>query len=206
MLDPTTLYPLEKISTNVVFLKACITNPNITVGDYTYYDGRGDPSSFEREQVEFGYTAKLEIGKFCQIAHKAKFLLSDVNHQMNGPSTYPFFIFGMHNESCAEWANYEPVMPDKGPTVVGNDVWIGHEAVIMPGVKVGDGAIIGARAVVTRDVPPYAIVGGNPARLIRMRFTDEEVAHLLKVQWWNWPMEKISEHVGTIAGGSPMML
>ncbi|MCB1111138.1 MAG: CatB-related O-acetyltransferase [Chlamydiia bacterium] len=195
-----TPYPLEKITKSVVFLKNFITNPNITVGDYTYYDGRDHPERFEAENVIFGLTSKLTIGKFCQIAYGAKFILNDANHQMNGFSTFPFFIFGKWNENCRQWNNYSPVFPEKGDTFVGNDVWVGHESVIMPGVAIGDGAIIGARAVVTKDVPPYTIVGGNPARAIKRRFSDDIIDKLLEIQWWNWDFDTISQNIPAIVG------
>jgi len=200
MLSPETLYPLESISKDVIFLKNFITNPNIQVGDYTYYAGRGNGENFEKENVEMIYSCKLVIGKFCQIAFGTKFLMSDANHQMDGFSTYPFFIFGKHNEACESWSDYEPAFPKKGDTVVGNDVWFGHQSFILPGVTIGDGAIIGARTIVTKDVPPYTIVGGNPAKTIRKRFSDETIDQLLEIQWWNWEIDKISHNVKAIVG------
>ncbi len=200
MLSPDTHFPIEKISKEVIFLKNFISNPHIEVGDYTYYDGRDRAAHFEKENVIFGYTARLKIGKFCQIAYGVKFFLSDSNHQMSGFSTYPFFVFGKHAEGCPEWQNYPLDLPEKGDTVIGNDVWLGHECAILPGVKVGDGAIIGAKAVVTKDVPPYAIVGGNPAKIIRMRFSDDVIARLLALRWWDWDFEKISRNIPAIAG------
>jgi virginiamycin A acetyltransferase len=200
MLSPDIHYPLEKVTKGVIFLKNFIKNPNIQIGDYTYYAGRDRPESFETENVIFARSCKLVIGKFCQLAYGTKFLLSDANHQMNGFSTFPFFIFGNMTEGCPEWADYKLDLPDKGDTIIGNDVWFGHEAMIMPRVKIGDGAIIAARAVVTKDVPPYAIVGGNPAKIIRKRFPDEVIEQLLEIQWWNWDYENIARNIQAIVG------
>lgn len=182
MLSPDTLYPIEKVTKAVIFLKNFITNPLIRVGDYTYYDGKDHPETFETENVIFARTCTLTIGKFCQLAYGTKFILSDSNHQMSGFSTYPFFIFGKMAEGCPEWEDYEVDLPSKGNTSVGNDVWFGHESCILPGVTIGDGAIIGAKSVVTKDVPPYTIVGGNPAKILRKRFEDETLKQLLRIQ------------------------
>ena len=200
MLSPNTPYPLEKVTKSVLFLKNFITNPNIQVGDYTYYDGRDSGEKFETENVIFARSCRLTIGKFCQIAYGTKFLLSDANHQMSGFSTFPFFIFGNMAEGCREWADYKLDLPNKGDTVIGNDVWFGHEAMIMQGVKIGDGAIIAARSVVVKDVPPYTIVGGNPAKIIRHRFSNEVIEKLLQIQWWNWDYEKITRNISAIVG------
>ena len=202
MLSPDTPYPLEKATKTVLFLKNFITNPNIQVGDYTYYDGREHGKKFETENVVFANTCRLIIGKFCQIAYGTKFLVTDANHQMSGFSAFPFFIFGRMAEGCPEWENYKLDLPDKGDTVIGNDVWFGHEAMVMPGVKIGDGAIIGARSVVVKDVPPYTIVGGNPAQIIRKRFSDEIINQLVQIQWWNWDYEKITRNISIIVGAN----
>lgn len=200
MLSPDRPYPIEKVTKNVIFLKNFISNPNIQVGDYTYYDGRGHGENFESENVIFARTSRLIIGKFCQIAYGTKFLLNDANHQMNGFSTFPFFIFGQFGEGCPEWADYELDLPRKGDTLIGNDVWFGHESMIMPSVSIGDGAIIAARSVVTKHIPPYSIVGGNPAKIIRKRFSDEVIEQLVKIQWWNWNYEKITRNISVIVG------
>lgn len=206
MLSPNTPYPLEKVTKAVLFLKNFITNPNIQVGDYTYYDGRDHGEKFETENVIFARSCQLIIGKFCQIAYGTKFLLSDANHQMSGFSTFPFFIFGNMAEGCPEWADYKLDLPNKGDTVIGNDVWFGHEAMIMQGVKISDGAIIAARSVVVKDVPPYTIVGGNPAKIIRKRFPDEIIEQLVKIQWWNWDYEKITRNIPAIVSADIEML
>lgn len=197
---PTTLYPLSKINRELIFLKNFITNPNIQVGDYTYYHDREAPEKFEKENVIMLYTCRLIIGNFCQIAHGTQFMMSDANHQIDGFSTYPFFVFG------EDWANYEPNFLRKGDTIVGNDVWFGYQSVIMPGVKIGDGAIIAACSVVTKDVPPYTIVGGNPAKMIRKRFDDQTIEKLLEIQWWNWDYAKISRNIKAIVGADIQML
>lgn len=200
MLSPNTPYPIEKVTKSLIFLKNFITNPNIQVGDYTYYDGKDRAQYFETENVILARSCKLNIGKFCQIAYGTKFILSDANHQMNGFSTFPFFVFGKMSEGCPEWENYKVELSSKGDTTIGNDVWFGHESIVIPGVTIGDGAIIGARAVVTKDVPPFTIVGGNPAKIIRKRFSDETIEQLLKIRWWDWSYDKITRNIQAIAG------
>lgn len=196
--NPNTLYPIEGV-TRTVYLKNIITNPQIKVGDYTYYDDPEDVGNFEKNVLYlFEFMGdQLIIGKFCQIATGARFIMNGSNHAMNGISTYPFKVFG------GEWAKKDPMhVISKGDTVIGNDVWIGNSATFMQGVKVGDGAIIGSNSLVTKDVEPYSVVGGNPARLIRKRFDEETIAFLLKLKWWDWPIEKITEHLGLISSGS----
>jgi len=193
MISPNTKYPLGSEKT-LIFLKHFITNPNIEVGDYTYYHDLHHPEKFETENVVLIHSGKLIIGKFCQIAQGTKFIMSGANHQMSGFSTFPFFIFGK------EWNTYTPDLMKKGDTIVGNDVWFGHSSVIMPGVTIGDGAIIGAHAVVTKDVPPYTILGGNPAKEIRKRFPDDVICKLLEIKWWNWKYEKITRSIDAIVG------
>lgn len=190
--NPQTLYPLAGYE-RLCFLKNSITNPNIIVGDYTYYDDFEDVKNFERNvRYHFDFTGdKLVIGKFCMIASGVEFIMNGANHLTDAISAYPFAIFG------GAWANAMAgkEYPHKGDTTIGNDVWIGYKATIMAGVTVGDGAIIASHAVVTKDVPPYAIVGGNPAQVIRKRFSDAQIEALLKIQWWNWSIEKITENV-----------
>jgi virginiamycin A acetyltransferase len=190
---------------NTVFLKPLVTSPKIEIGEYTYYNDADDPTAFETRNVL--YTAgpeRLIIGRFCAIATGARFLLSSANHPMLGSTAFPFFIFG--DDWLERTADLLPRIASRGDTVIGNDVWIGRDAVIMPGVTVGDGAIIAAGAVVASDVPPYGTVGGNPARLIRRRFSDADVDRLLRIAWWNWPIEMITEHVRTIWAGTPAEL
>jgi virginiamycin A acetyltransferase len=191
---------------NTAFLKPLVTSPKIEVGEFTYYnDHCDDPALFETRNVL--YTAgpeKLIIGKFCAIAMGARFLLSSANHPMLGSTAFPFFAFG--GTWLEKSAGFLPMIASRGDTVIGNDVWIGREAVIMPGVTIGDGAIIGASAVVVRDVAPYTTVGGNPARLLKKRYSEEDADRLLRVAWWNWPVDVITEHVRTIWAGTPAEL
>ena len=190
---------------NTVFLKPLVTSPKIEVGEFTYYNDTDDPTLFEIRNVL--YTAgpeKLIIGKFCAIATGAKFLLSSANHPMLGSTAFPFFIFG--GTWLEKTAEFLPRIHSRGNTVIGNDVWIGREAVIMPGVIIGDGAIIAARAVVVSDVDPYTVVGGNPAKHVRERFSDEDIDRLLRLAWWDWPVDVITEHVRTIWTGTPVEL
>lgn len=180
-----------------VYLKNVVTDPGIIVGDFTIYnDFVHDPRQFEENNVLYHYPInhdKLKIGKFCSIACGAKFLFNSANHTMKSLSTYPFPIF--FEEWGLDVRDITSAWDNKGDIVIGNDVWIGYEAVIMAGVTIGDGAIIGTRAVVTKDVPPYTIVGGVPARQIRKRFSEDMIAYLLALKWWDWPIEKISENI-----------
>lgn len=187
-----------------VYLKNVVTDPNITVGDFTLYnDFVNDPRQFEKNNVLYHYPInhdKLEIGKFCSIACGAKFLFNSANHTMKSLSTYPFPIF--FEEWELDVRDITSAWDHKGDIVIGNDVWIGYEAVIMAGVTIGDGAIIGTRAVVTKDVPPYTIVGGVPAKQIRKRFSEKKIADLLEVKWWDWPIEKISQNIEGLKSGN----
>ena len=206
--DPTSVRWPEMIDgqeKNTVFLKPLVTSPKIEVGEFTYYNDTDGPAAFETRNVL--YTAgpeKLIIGKFCAIAMGAKFLLSSANHPMLGSTAFPFFIFG--GTWLEKTAEFLPRIPSRGDTVIGNDVWIGREAVIMPGVTIGDGAIIAASAVVVSDVAPYTAVGGNPARPLKKRYSDQDIDRLLRIAWWNWPVEAITEHVRTIWTGTPANL
>lgn len=186
-----------------VYLKNVITNPNIEIGDYTMYnDFEQDPRDFQKNNVLYFYPInqdKLIIGKFCSIACGAKFIFTSANHTLKSLSTYPFPIF--FEEWGLDGADITDAWDKKGDIVIGNDVWIGYEAVILSGVIIGDGAIIGTRAVVTKDVPPYSIVGGVPARVIRMRFDEETITKLMELKWWEWPYEKIKENLPAIQSG-----
>lgn len=186
-----------------VYLKDVITNPNIEVDEYTMYnDFVNDPREFEKNNVLYHYPIngdKLIIGKFCSIACGAKFLFTSANHKMSSLSTYPFPIF--YEEWGLDAKDIRNAWDNKGDIVIGNDVWIGYEAVIMAGVTIGDGAIIGTRAVVTKDVPPYTIVGGVPAKPIRKRFDDATVERLIKLRWWDWEHEKIAQSIAAIQAG-----
>ena len=186
-----------------VYLKNVVTDPNITVGDYTMYnDFVNDPRLFERNNVLYHYPVnrdRLVIGKFCSIACGARFLFTSANHNLRSLSTYPFPLF--FEEWGLDKADVTDAWDNRGDIVVGNDVWIGYEAVILSGVTIGDGAIIGTRAVVTKDVPPYTIVGGVPARPIRKRFDDRTIAVLLRLRWWDWPRERIARNISAIQAG-----
>ena len=203
MTNTKILYPRTG-DMQTIYLKNAITNSNITVGDYTMYnDFVNDPTNFEKNNVLYHYPInhdKLFIGKFCSIACGAKFLFNSANHTMASLSTYPFPLF--FDEWELEKTNVMDAWDNKGDIVVGNDVWIGYEAVILAGVTIGDGAVIGARAVVTKDVPPYTVVGGVPAKPIKKRFNDETITELLKLKWWNWSEEKISQNIKSIQSGN----
>lgn len=186
-----------------VYLKSVITNPNITVGDYTMYnDFVNDPTLFEENNVVYHYPInhdKLFIGKFCSIACGTRFLFNSANHTMTSLSTYPFPLF--YEEWGLDCKDVTTSWDNKGNIIIGNDVWIGYEAVILAGVTIGDGAIIGTRAVVTKDVPPYTIVGGTPAKPIRKRFSEKTISSLLEMKWWDWPKEKIAKNISAIQSG-----
>lgn len=181
-----------------MFLKEYYQKPNIYVGDYTYYDDFEDVANFEKN-VKYHFDLigdQLIIGKFCMIASGVTFIMNGANHLSNSISAYPFAIFGKDWQHAMNGKTY----PTKGNTVVVNYVWIGYNATIMPRVTIGDGAIIATNATVTKDVPPYTIVGGNPAKLIRKQFSDKEIAKLLELEWWHWPIEKITANVHHLTG------
>lgn len=187
-----------------IYLKHVITNPNITVRDFTMYnDFVNDPTLFENNNVLYHYPInhdKLQIGKYCSIACGAKFLFNSANHTLSSLSTYPFPLF--FEEWGLEKKDVTNAWDNKGDIVIGNDVWIGYEAVVLAGVTIGDGAIIGTRAVVTKNVPPYTIVGGVPAKPIKKRFSEETISALLEIQWWNWSKERIARNIGAIQCGN----
>ena len=198
----TKIYPRTG-DKQTVYLNAVIKDPQIEVGDYTIYnDFVADPLLFEKNNVLYHYPIhqeKLIIGKFCSIACGTKFLFNCANHTQKSLSTYTFPLF--YEEWELEKSNITTAWDNKGDIVIGNDVWIGYEAVIMAGVHIGDGAIIAARAVVTKDVPPYTIVGGTPAKEIRKRFDAEVIQQLLILKWWNWSTDKIRQCLPYIAEG-----
>jgi virginiamycin A acetyltransferase len=194
--DPKDKHPMKGFP-QVCFIQNTVSNPNIIIGDYTYYDDPEDSENFERNVLyHFPFIGdRLIIGKFCALAKGVKFIMNGANHKLDGFSTYPFGIFGNG------WERIRPQLeelPYKGDTVVENDVWIGYEAVIMPGVQIGNGAIVAAKSVVVSDVPPYTIYGGNPAKLIRQRFDDAVIRSLLAIAWWNWDIEKITRNLEKI--------
>lgn len=201
-MDSHKIYPRTG-DTQTVYLKSVVTRKTIEVGDFTIYnDFVNDSRDFEKNNVLYHYPIngdRLVIGKFCSIACGAKFIFNCANHALRSLSTYTFPLFFEEwdlpkSELASAWDN-------KGDIIIGNDVWIGYDAVIMAGVTIGDGAIIGTRAVVTKDVAPYSIVGGVPAHEIRKRFAPEVVERLRKLKWWDWPEEKIRKAMPAIQAG-----
>jgi len=192
-------FPLQNYD-RLCFLKNIITNPNIIVGDFTYYDDFEDIHNFEKNvKYHFDFIGdKLIIGKFCMIASDVTFIMNGGNHLSDAITTYPFAIFGKDWSHAMEDKSY----PTKGDTIIGNDVWIGMGATIMPGVKIGNGAIIGSQSVVTKDVDPYAIIGGNPAKEIKKRFSSDKIAQLLDIAWWDWSIEKITDNVQNLTSNN----
>lgn len=199
--DPNAIHPLPELP-RIVFLKPLVKRPNIEIGAYTYYDDPVDALAFEDRNVTHHYAFlgdRLVIGRFCAIAAGATFVMNGANHAMSGLSTFPFNIFGNGWDAGFDAASI--VAASRGDTIIGDDVWIGEGATIMPGVTVGSGAIIGARAVVGSDVPAYAIVVGNPARVTRLRFPERDIQRLLAVGWWDWAPETIARNLQAIRGG-----
>ncbi|MFN6924813.1 MAG: CatB-related O-acetyltransferase [Tabrizicola sp.] len=196
-LDPLRVYPLTfadgTIHPNIVHLNRVIDHPNISVGDFTYANDFDPPAAPHHDWAARlapylypGAPERLVIGRFCQIAHGVRIITASANHDMTGFSTYPFPVF-----DPATIEDYKAGFGGLPDTVIGNDVWIGHGALILPGARIGDGAIIGAGAVVSRAVAPYAVVAGNPARTIRLRFPPDRVRALLDLAWWDWPADRI---------------
>ena len=190
--SPEQKFPLTHTK-RLCFLKNIIKNPNIQVGDFTYYDDFESVDNFEKNvKYHFDFVGdKLIIGKFCMIASGVTFIMNGANHLQNSLTTFPFAIFGEDWKNAMEGKEYS----FKGDTIIGNDVWIGYDATIMPGVTVGDGAIIGSKSVVTKNVESYSVVGGNPAKEIHKRFSDDRIKELLEMKWWNWPKERISKEL-----------
>ena len=201
--DPRTLHPVAG-QDRVVFLKPLVRSPKIEIGDFTYYDDPERATEFEADAVLYAFgPERLVIGRYCAIAAGVRFLMGGANHADLGPSTFPFGIFG------GDWADTMDLVmsaPSRGDTVVGNDVWLGYEALVLPGVTIGDGAIVAAASVVAADVPPYAIVAGNPARVVRRRYEDADVERLLAAAWWDWPAEAVTAHAREIMAADPARL
>ncbi|MFD7412849.1 CatB-related O-acetyltransferase [Kitasatospora purpeofusca] len=197
--DPTVLHPMPE-QPRVVLLRPLVTSPLIEVGEFTYYDDPDDPTAFETRNVLYHYgPERLVIGKYCALGTGVRFIMNGANHRTDGPSTFPFPIMG------GAWAAHFDLLtdlPNRGDTVVGSDVWFGNGVTVMPGVRIGHGAIVATGSVVTADVPDYAVVGGNPARVIRTRYEEADVARLVAVAWWDWPAEHITAHVRTIMSGT----
>lgn len=194
--DPRSIYPIPQNST-VIFLNNFVKAPNIFIGDYTYFDDpRNGPEKFEQYNVLYNYDfskVKLVIGKFCAIAAETRFIMTG-EHKMDAVSTYPFPIFRQGWESAFSVEK----LPVKGDIIVGHDVWFGYDCLVKNGVTIGHGAIIAARAVVVKDVPPYAIVAGNPAKVVKMRFDDATIERLLRLAWWDWSIEKINQNLALL--------
>ncbi|GAA1694140.1 CatB-related O-acetyltransferase [Fodinicola feengrottensis] len=196
--DPTVLHPMPG-QTRVVLLKPLVTSDLIEVGEFSYYDDPDEPTAFETRNVLYHYgPEKLVIGKFCALGEGVRFIMNGANHRMDGPSTFPFPIMG---GSWSEHFDLITGLPGRGDTVVGNDVWFGYRTTVMSGVRIGHGAIIASGAVVVNHVPDYGIVGGNPAKLISTRYSAADVARLLAVAWWDWPVEHIGQHLPAIMSG-----
>nr|BEK68139.1 CatB-related O-acetyltransferase [Kitasatospora purpeofusca] len=197
--DPTVLHPMPE-QPRVVLLRPLVTSPLIEVGEFTYYDDPDDPTAFETRNVLYHYgPERLVIGRYCALGTGVRFIMNGANHRTDGPSTFPFPIMG------GSWAAHFDLLtdlPNRGDTVVGSDVWFGNGVTVMPGVRIGHGAIVATGSVVTADVPDYAVVGGNPARVIRHRYEEDDVARLVAVAWWDWPQEHITAHVRTIMSGT----
>ena len=190
--DPNVIFPNEYQTS--CYIKNVVTAPNIFIGDYTYYDDTHAPEDFETNNVLFNYPEfgdKLVIGKFCAIASGTKFIMGPANHRISSFTTYPFHVFG------GLWQENTPPhlsqLPHKGDIRIGNDVWLGRECTVMPGAEIGDGSIAAACSVITGKFPPYSLIGGNPARLIRRRFNEERIHFLLRLKWWDLPPEELSE-------------
>jgi virginiamycin A acetyltransferase len=204
--DPNVAFPNPEMP-GMCFIKNVITRPNIEVGDYSYYyDDVHNPAEFETRNITHHYenlSDKLIIGKFCAFGKNIEFVMNGANHRMNSATTYPFNIFG------SGWEKITPdvsELPFKGDTIIGNDVWIGADVTILPGIHIGDGAIVAANSVVTKSVPPYTIVGGNPIKIIRKRFDDETIEFLQNLKWWDWSAEKIFENLELLCSANIMKL
>lgn len=197
--NPNAIFPNPKIP-SLCFIKNVIKNPNIIVGEYTYYDDIDGAENFE-SHVTHHYDFigdKLIIGKFCAIAKGIEFIMSGANHRIDSITTYPFNIMGNG------WEKIAPSLSDlklKGDTIIGNDVWIGQNVTILPAVHIGDGAIIGANSLVAKDIPPYSVAVGNPCEVKRKRFDEDLIEYLLKIKWWNWDAEKIFKNMEALCSG-----
>ncbi|QFI65823.1 CatB-related O-acetyltransferase [Sinorhizobium alkalisoli] len=198
--DSGAKFPIAEFP-RIGFLKNLVRSPLIEIGEYSYYDDPEGPECFEEKCVLYHYDFigdRLVIGRFCALATGVQFIMNGANHALDGFSTFPFGIFpGSWREASDPAAH---TAGHRGDTIVGNDVWIGMEATIMPGVRIGDGAIIAAKSVVAKDVPPYAVVAGNPARIVRTRFPAEAIERLLEIAWWHWPIDKVTRNIAAITG------
>lgn len=206
MIPSWKIYPRSQ-GHSTVYLKNVVTDPFIEVGDYTTYDDFvNDPRDFQRNNVLYHYPEcnhdRLVIGRFCSIACGARFLFNSANHALGSLSTYPFPIFFEEWGLPADCESISGAWDNKGDITVGNDVWIGYEAVILAGVTIGDGAVIGTRSIVTKDVPPYTIVAGTPAKPVRKRFSEETIRELQELRWWDRSDEEIRRCIPAIRSGN----
>lgn len=182
--DPNLIHPIPGYDKEI-YVKPTIKNPNIIVGEFTYIADAEFESHVTHHYEWLG--DRLLIGRFCQIAAGVEFVMNGANHQLNAVTTFPFY-------TLQGWQADPPApadLPFKGDTVIGNDVWIGQNAVILPGVHIGDGAIIGANSVVGCAIEPYTVAAGNPAKAIRKRFDDELIALMLRFKWWDKDISEI---------------
>ena len=172
---------------------------NVQIGEYTYYDDPAGPDAFRQNILyHFEFSGdRLVIGRFCALATGTKFIMNGGNHRTDGLSTFPFTIF---SEWRGMWEG-ELDFPSRGDTILGNDVWVGYDALVMPGVTIGDGAVVASRSVVTKDVPPYAVVGGNPARVLRKRYDEGTIERLIDLAWWDWPIDAVTRAIAAIGRG-----
>jgi len=199
--DPANASPMPQAPGMAFLAPLAVGRGNVGIGDYTYFDSDGDGARFFEDNVLYHYEFigdRLHIGRFCMIARGVRFIMNGATHAMDGFSTYPFNVFGGGWEVGFDPATWEAV--NRGDTTVGHDVWFGRDVTVMPGVTIGSGAIIGACSVVTKDVPPYAMMAGNPARVVRQRFDDTTIASLLDIAWWDWGADKITRNLDAIRG------
>lgn len=208
LFDPALRHPMRfpdgRTNPCIAHLPAVIDHPNINVGSYTYANDFDPPDDWAARLAPYLYPGapeRLVIGRFCQIAHGVRFITASANHAMDGLTTFPFAIF---DPEALE--HYKGALQDLPDTTIGSDVWIGHGALILPGVRLGNGVIVGAGAVVSRDVPDYAVVAGNPAGVVRKRYTEQEIDSLLALAWWDWPDDRIAAALPVLATGDPAAL
>lgn len=185
----------------VVLLRSILSGSNISAGDYSYYDDPNEPERFQERNVLYHYASvgdRLDIGRYCALATGATFIMNGANHRMDGLSTYPFPVMG------GAWAAHLDLLaglPTRGDTKIGNDVWLGYRTLVLPGVSIGNGAIVGAGAVVSTNIPDYAIAAGNPAQIVRMRFDARTIARLLDIAWWDWPADRVTANIRALMAG-----
>jgi virginiamycin A acetyltransferase len=198
--DPGAKHPIAEFP-RVGFLRSLVRSPLIEVGEYSYYDDPEGPEKFEEKCVLYHYDFvgdRLVIGRFCALATSVQFIMNGANHALGGFSTFPFGIFPGAWREGFDPAAYATGY--RGDTIVGNDVWIGMGATILPGITIGDGAIVAAKSVVTKNVPSYAVVAGNPAKVVRMRFPAAMIERLLAIAWWQWPIDRVTRNIAAITG------